>query len=51
MIERYKGHVFKVTYSVVRDEKEAEDLAQETFIKMMDALPSPLISHKDLRRG
>ncbi|WP_345242794.1 RNA polymerase sigma factor [Pontibacillus salipaludis] len=40
LIERYKGHVFKVTYSVVRDEKEAEDLAQETFIKMMDALPS-----------
>ncbi|KGP91021.1 RNA polymerase sigma factor SigW [Pontibacillus chungwhensis BH030062] len=39
-MERYKGHVFKVTYSVVRDEKEAEDLAQETFIKMMDALPS-----------
>lgn len=40
LIERYKGHVFKVTYSVVRDEKEAEDLAQETFMKMVDALPS-----------
>ncbi|WP_171038116.1 RNA polymerase sigma factor [Aquibacillus sediminis] len=40
LIEKYKQHVFKVTYSVVHDEKEAEDLAQETFIKMMDALPS-----------
>jgi len=29
-----------VTYSVVRDEKEAEDITQETFMKMMDALPS-----------
>ncbi|WP_240468571.1 sigma-70 family RNA polymerase sigma factor [Gracilibacillus sp. YIM 98692] len=40
LIERYKHHVFKVTYSVIHDQKEAEDLAQETFIKMMDALPS-----------
>ncbi|QGH34704.1 sigma-70 family RNA polymerase sigma factor [Gracilibacillus salitolerans] len=40
LIERYKHHVFKVTYSVVHDEKTAEDLAQETFIKMIDALSS-----------
>ncbi|WP_272953899.1 RNA polymerase sigma factor [Gracilibacillus saliphilus] len=40
LIERYKHHVFKVTYSVVHDEKIAEDLAQETFIKMIDALSS-----------
>lgn len=40
LIERYKDHVFKVIYSVVRDEKEAEDITQETFIKMIDALPS-----------
>ncbi|MFD1020775.1 RNA polymerase sigma factor [Thalassobacillus hwangdonensis] len=39
LVERYKHHVFKVAYGVVRDERLAEDLAQETFIKMMDALP------------
>ncbi|MGP4041240.1 RNA polymerase sigma factor [Gracilibacillus sp. D59] len=40
LIERYKHVVFKVIYSVVHDEKTAEDLAQETFIKMIDALSS-----------
>ncbi|WP_228275781.1 RNA polymerase sigma factor [Gracilibacillus oryzae] len=40
LIENYKHHVYKVAYSVVHDEKEAEDVAQETFIKMIDALPS-----------
>ncbi|WP_407270830.1 RNA polymerase sigma factor [Radiobacillus sp. PE A8.2] len=40
LIERYKHHVFKVVYSVVRDQKQAEDLVQDTFIKMVDALPS-----------
>ncbi|MDL4842275.1 sigma-70 family RNA polymerase sigma factor [Aquibacillus sp. LR5S19] len=40
LIERYKHHVFKITYSVVHDQQEAEDLAQDTFIKMVDALPS-----------
>lgn len=38
LIERYKNHVFRITMSVVHNEKDAEDLAQETFIKMMDAL-------------
>lgn len=40
LIERYKHHIFKITYSVVKDRQEAEDLAQETFLKMVDALPS-----------
>ncbi|UOQ47657.1 sigma-70 family RNA polymerase sigma factor [Gracilibacillus caseinilyticus] len=40
IVERYQHHVFKVTYSVVRDQEIAEDLAQETFIKMLDALPT-----------
>ncbi|MFC7061905.1 RNA polymerase sigma factor [Halobacillus seohaensis] len=40
LIERYKNHVFKVALSVLRDENHAEDVAQETFIKMLDALPS-----------
>ncbi|GAE91435.1 hypothetical protein JCM21714_384 [Gracilibacillus boraciitolerans JCM 21714] len=38
LIERYKHHVFKVTLSVVHNQQDAEDLAQETFIKMIDAL-------------
>lgn len=40
LIEKYKNHVFRITLSVVHNQQEAEDLAQETFIKMMDALPS-----------
>ncbi|WP_173917303.1 RNA polymerase sigma factor [Halobacillus sp. Marseille-Q1614] len=40
LIERYKHHVFKVSMSVMRDEKLAEDVAQETFLKMLAALPS-----------
>ncbi len=40
LVERHKQHVFKVTMSVLHDEKAAEDVAQETFIKMVDALPS-----------
>ncbi len=40
LIEKYKQHVFKVTYSVAKDVQEAEDLTQEAFIKMVDALPS-----------
>ncbi|MDX8046209.1 RNA polymerase sigma factor [Gracilibacillus sp. S3-1-1] len=40
LIERYKHHVFKVIYGVIHDDKLAEDLTQETFIKMIDALSS-----------
>ncbi|TCT19652.1 RNA polymerase sigma factor (sigma-70 family) [Melghiribacillus thermohalophilus] len=40
LIEKYKQHIFKITYSVVKDLQEAEDLTQEVFLKMMDALPS-----------
>ncbi|WP_241657218.1 sigma-70 family RNA polymerase sigma factor [Halobacillus salinus] len=40
MIEKYKHTVYQVVFGVLRDEKEAEDVAQETFIKMVDALPS-----------
>ncbi|MCA0972508.1 sigma-70 family RNA polymerase sigma factor [Halobacillus litoralis] len=40
MIEKHKHTVYQVIFHVIRDEKEAEDLTQETFIKMVDALPS-----------
>ncbi|WP_410514855.1 sigma-70 family RNA polymerase sigma factor [Paenibacillus sp. BR2-3] len=38
-VERYSQHVFKVTYSVLRDAKEAEDAAQETFLQIHKSLP------------
>ncbi|WP_281241702.1 RNA polymerase sigma factor [Sediminibacillus albus] len=40
LIERHKHQVFKIAMSVLHDEKAAEDAAQETFIKMVDSLPS-----------
>ena len=40
IIETYKHSIYHVIYNVIRDEKEAEDLTQETFLKMVDALPS-----------
>jgi RNA polymerase sigma factor (sigma-70 family) len=40
LIEKYKQHIFNITFSVTKDVQEAEDLAQETFMKMVDALPS-----------
>ncbi|MRG87442.1 sigma-70 family RNA polymerase sigma factor [Salinibacillus xinjiangensis] len=40
LIEKYKHHIFKVTFSVAKDVQEAEDLTQETFLKIIDALPS-----------
>ncbi|SDK17463.1 RNA polymerase sigma factor, sigma-70 family [Sediminibacillus albus] len=39
-MERHKHQVFKIAMSVLHDEKAAEDAAQETFIKMVDSLPS-----------
>lgn len=38
-VEKYSQHVYKVTYSVLRDDKEAEDAAQETFMQIYKALP------------
>lgn len=40
LIEKYKFYVFKIILGVVKDHGLAEDIAQETFIKMIDALPS-----------
>ncbi len=38
-VEIYSEQVYKVTYSVLRDTKEAEDAAQETFLQIYKALP------------
>lgn len=39
LIEKYRNYLFKVVYSVVRNEKDAEDVTQEAFIKIYYALP------------
>ena len=38
LIERYQRPVFSLIYRLVRDREKAEDLAQETFIKVLNAL-------------
>jgi RNA polymerase sigma-70 factor (ECF subfamily) len=39
LIERYQGKVFQLAYGLTRDRSEADDLAQEVFIKAYYALP------------
>jgi RNA polymerase sigma-70 factor (ECF subfamily) len=38
LIGRYERPVFSVIYRMIRDREQAEDLAQETFIKVFNAL-------------
>ncbi|MGQ0560746.1 MAG: RNA polymerase sigma factor, partial [Gemmatimonadota bacterium] len=38
LIGRYERPVFSLIYRLVRDRERAEDLAQETFIKVLNAL-------------
>ncbi len=38
LIRRYERPVFSVIYRMIRDREMAEDLAQETFIKVLNAL-------------
>lgn len=33
LVERYKDHSFTLAFNIIKDEKEAEDIAQEAFIK------------------
>ena len=39
LVEKYRNYLFKVVYSVVRNEKDAEDVTQEVFVKIYYALP------------
>ncbi|MEH7223351.1 sigma-70 family RNA polymerase sigma factor [Bacillus sp. JJ1566] len=39
LVEKYKNLVFKAIYPVLRHEKDAEDAAQEVFLKIYYALP------------
>lgn len=38
-VDTYSQHIYKITYSVLRDVKAAEDAAQEAFLQMYKALP------------
>jgi RNA polymerase sigma-70 factor (ECF subfamily) len=40
LLRRYERPVFSLIYRMVRDRTLAEDLAQETFIKVLNALAS-----------
>ncbi len=39
LIEKYHNDLFRTIYAVLRDQKEAEDAAQEVFIKIYTSLP------------
>jgi RNA polymerase sigma factor (sigma-70 family) len=39
LVTRFKGHVFRHAYAMVNDKMEAEDIAQEAFIKAYISLP------------
>jgi len=39
LVEKYRNDVFRIVFAVLRDEKEAEDAAQEVFVKIYTSLP------------
>src|SRR5690606_42132445 len=39
LVEKYRKHVFHTVYGVLRNEKGAEDAAQEVFLKFYTSLP------------
>ncbi|WP_462413156.1 RNA polymerase sigma factor [Neobacillus sp. Marseille-QA0830] len=39
LVEKYRNDVFRTVFAVLRDQKEAEDAAQEVFIKLYTSLP------------
>lgn len=39
LIERYKNALFKAIFPILRNEKDAEDVTQEVFLKIYYALP------------
>ncbi|WP_096186564.1 RNA polymerase sigma factor [Evansella halocellulosilytica] len=39
LIEKYRSLIFKTAYGVLKNEKDAEDAAQEVFIKIYSSLP------------
>ncbi|WP_396954615.1 RNA polymerase sigma factor [Neobacillus sp.] len=39
LVEKYRNDVFRTVFAVLHDQKEAEDAAQEVFIKIYTSLP------------
>ncbi|WP_308160530.1 MULTISPECIES: sigma-70 family RNA polymerase sigma factor [unclassified Bacillus (in: firmicutes)] len=39
LLEKYRNDVFRTIFAVLRDQKEAEDAAQEVFMKIYTSLP------------
>ncbi len=39
VVEKYRNDVFRTVFAVLRDQKEAEDAAQEVFLKIYNSLP------------
>ena len=39
LVEKYRHDLFRTIFAILRDQKEAEDAAQEVFIKIYTALP------------
>jgi RNA polymerase sigma factor (sigma-70 family) len=39
LVEKYRNDVFRAIFAVLRDQKEAEDAAQEVFMKVYTSLP------------
>jgi RNA polymerase sigma factor (sigma-70 family) len=39
LVEKYRNDVFRTVFAVLRDQKEAEDAAQEVFMKLYSSLP------------
>jgi RNA polymerase sigma-70 factor (ECF subfamily) len=46
LVRRYQRPVFSLIYRMVRDRELAEDLAQETFIKVLNAIDTYRPEHK-----
>lgn len=40
LVEKYRHYIFKIIYGVLRNEKDAEDAAQEVFMKIYFSLPN-----------
>ena len=40
LVNRYKDRVFGKAFSMIRNEQDAEDLAQTVFMKVFQAIPS-----------
>lgn len=39
LIEKYRDYLFKTVYSIIRNEKDAEDVTQEVFVRIYFSLP------------